>query len=146
MKTIKILAREIREFWKDSLLTPTFMILEVIFETLIPIFMGKILTISEGDTIGAAEMKHILLYGFIMLLLAAGGLYSGIMGGKYGSRASTGFGRNLRKSMYRRIQTFSFANIDKFSPASLVTRMTTDVTNVQNSYQMILRMYRTHFR
>ena len=116
------------------------MILEVIFETLIPIFMGKILNISEGDSIGAAEMKHILLYGFIMLLLAAGGLITGILGGKYGARASTGFGRNLRKSMYRRIQTFSFANIDKFSPASLVTRMTTDVTNVQNSFQMILRM------
>lgn len=140
MKTVKIIGREVEGFWKDSILTPIFMIFEVIFETLIPVFMGKILNISEGDSIGAAEMKHILLYGFIMLLLAAGGLYSGIMGGKYGSRASTGLGRNLRKSMYRRIQTFSFANIDKFSPASLVTRMTTDVTNVQNAYQMILRM------
>ena len=140
MGIIKTLSREVKEFWKDSFLTPAFMILEVIFETLIPIFMGKILNISEGDSIGAAEMKHILLYGFIMLLLAAGGLITGILGGKYGARASTGFGRNLRKSMYRRIQTFSFANIDKFSPASLVTRMTTDVTNVQNSFQMILRM------
>ena len=140
MGIIKTLSREVKEFWKDSFLTPAFMILEVIFETLIPIFMGKILNISEGDSIGAAEMKHILLYGFIMLLLAAGGLITGILGGKYGARASTGFGRNLRKSMYRNIQTFSFANIDKFSPASLVTRMTTDVTNVQNSFQMVLRM------
>jgi len=137
---LKTLGKEIKEYKKASILTPIFMILEVIFETLIPVFMGMILNISEEDTIGSAEMRHILLYGFFMLLLAAGALWAGIMGGKYGAMAAMGFGRNLRKSMFRRIQTFSFANIDKFSPASLVTRMTTDVTNIQNAYQMILRI------
>ena len=140
MNKIKIIGREVKEFKKDSILTPVFMIFEVIFEILIPYFMGKILNISEEDTIGAAEMEHILLYGFIMLLLAAGALWAGVMGGKYGAKASAGLARNLRKTMYRRIQDFSFANIDKFSPASLVTRMTTDVTNIQNAYQMILRI------
>ena len=140
MKNVRIIGREIKEFKKVSALTPMYMILEVIFETLIPVYMGQILNISEGDSIGPAEMKHIMLYGFIMLLLAAGALWSGIMGGRSGARASAGLARNLRRTMYRRIQTFSFANIDKFSPASLVTRMTTDVTNVQNAYQMVLRM------
>ena len=140
MKNVKIIGREVKEFKKDSVITPLYMILEVIFETLIPVYMGQILNISEEDTIGPAEMKHIVLYGIIMLILAAGALWSGIMGGRHGARASAGLARNLRKSMYRRIQTFSFANIDKFSPASLVTRMTTDVTNVQNAYQMVLRM------
>ncbi len=140
MKNVRIIGREIKEFKKVSALTPMYMILEVIFETLIPVYMGQILNISEGDSIGPAEMKHIMLYGFIMLLLAARALWSGIMGGRSGARASAGLARNLRRTMYRRIQTFSFANIDKFSPASLVTRMTTDVTNVQNAYQMVLRM------
>lgn len=140
MNKIKVLSREVKEFKRDSILTPLFMIFEVIFEVLIPVFMGKILNISEEDTIGPAEMRHILLYGFIMLLLAAGALWAGIMGGKYGARASAGFARNLRRTMFRKIQDFSFANIDKFSPASLVTRMTTDVTNIQNAYQMVLRI------
>ena len=140
MNKLMVLGREVKEFKRDSILTPLFMVFEVIFEVLIPVFMGKILNISEEDAIGAAEMKHILLYGFIMLLLAAGALWAGIMGGKYGARASAGFARNLRRTMYRKIQDFSFANIDKFSPASLVTRMTTDVTNIQNAYQMVLRI------
>ena len=85
-------------------------------------------------------MGRILPYGGIMLLLAGGALWAGIMGGKYGARASTGFARNLRRSMFRNIQTYSFANIDHFSTSSLVTRLTTDVTNLQNAFQMILRM------
>ncbi|MBR3042581.1 MAG: ABC transporter ATP-binding protein [Eubacterium sp.] len=114
------------------------MILEVVFETIIPIVMGRIIDISAGETI---DMKHILLYGALMIVLALGSLFVGIMGGKYGAMASAGLARNLRRDMYKNIQSFSFSNIDKFSSASLVTRMTTDVTNVQNAYQMVLRMF-----
>ena len=148
---LKRLLKEVKEFKRDSILTPVFMILEVIFEVLIPHFMGKIIDMSEASSVDlgdaaviskadSIDMGRILLYGGIMLVLAAGALWAGIMGGKYGARACTGFARNLRRSMYRKIQDYSFANIDKFSTSSLVTRMTTDVTNVQNSYQMVLRM------
>lgn len=133
---IKTLMKQVKEFKKDSFLTPCFMILEVIMETLIPLLMGSI--IDKG--VNAGNMNHIYVCGVIMLGLAVVSLYAGIMGGKYGARASTGFAKNLRESMYRNIQTFSFANIDKFSTAGLVTRMTTDVSNLQNAYQMILRM------
>ena len=105
-------------------------------ETLIPLLMGSI--INEG--IEAGNMTHIYLMGGAMLIAAVVGLYAGAMGGKYGARAATGFAKNLREAMFTRIQTFSFANIDKFSTAGLVTRLTTDVSNLQNAYQMILRM------
>lgn len=134
---LKTLLKEVKEYKKASILTPVMMLLEVVFETLIPLLMGMIVDIS-GD--GHIDMKRVLLLGGAMLVLAAGGLWSGIMGGKYGAEASTGFGKNLRKTMFERIQSFSFANIDRFSTSSLVTRMTTDVTNIQNAYQMILRM------
>ncbi|MBR3539465.1 MAG: ABC transporter ATP-binding protein [Eubacterium sp.] len=134
---LKRILKEVKEFKTASFLTPLFMVLEVIFEVLIPQYMGKIIDLSEADKV---DMDRVLMYGGIMLLLAGGALWAGIMGGKYGARASTGFARNLRRSMYRRIQTYSFANIDKFSTSSLVTRMTTDVSNVQNAYQMVLRM------
>ncbi len=137
MKTVRIILREVKEFKKASIITPIFMILEVIFETIIPIVMGRIIDISEG---GKIEISHILLYGFIMIVLALGALYSGVMGGKYGAMASAGLAKNLRRDMYNNIQDFSFSNIDKFSTASLITRLTTDVTNIQNAYQMILRM------
>ena len=133
---LKTLAKQIKEFKKDSILTPVFMILEVILETLIPLLMGSI--IDKGVEKG--NMGHIYLMGGLMLILGAVSLYAGVMGGKYGARASAGFAKNLREAMYRKIQTFSFANIDKFSTAGLVTRMTTDVSNMQNAYQMILRM------
>ncbi len=134
---VKTILKEVQEFKAASIVTPVFMILEVIFETLIPIVMGKIIDISEGESI---DMSHILMYGGIMVLLAIGSLFVGIMGGKYGAKASAGLAKNLRRDMYKNIQDFSFSNIDKFSSASLVTRLTTDVTNVQNAYQMILRM------
>lgn len=140
LKTWKIITKEVQEFKWASFLTPVFMILEVIFETIIPIVMGKIIDISDAESGGAIDMKHILLYGGIMILLALGSLYAGVMGGKYGALASSGLARNLRRDMYKHIQDFSFANIDKFSSASLVTRLTTDVTNIQNAYQMMLRM------
>ena len=137
MKTIKIILKEVQEFKLSSIMTPVFMVLEVIFETIIPIVMGKIIDISEGEAI---DISHILVYGAFMILLALGALFTGVMGGKYGAHASAGLARNLRRDMYKHIQDFSFANIDKFSSASLVTRLTTDVTNIQNAYQMILRM------
>ncbi|MCR5214546.1 MAG: ABC transporter ATP-binding protein/permease [Eubacterium sp.] len=133
---MKVILTKVQDFKKASWLTPLFMILEVIFETIIPVVMGMIIDISEGDNI---DMARILGYGGLMVVLALGALYTGIMGGKYGALASAGLAKNLRRDMFRNIQGFSFANIDKFSSASLVTRMTTDVTNVQNAYQMILR-------
>jgi len=133
---IKTLLKQIKEFKADSLKTPCFMILEVIMETLIPLLMASI--IDKG--VEAGDMQHIYKIGAIMVVMAFIGLYAGVMGGKYGARASAGFARNLREAMYANIQTFSFSSIDKFSTAGLVTRMTTDVTNLQNAYQMILRM------
>lgn len=134
---IKTLAAQIKEFKKDSILTPVFMILEVLFETLIPLLMASI--IDKG--VEAGDIRHIYKVGGLMALLALCGLWAGVMGGKYGSRASTGFARNLRKAMYDNIQNFSFSNIDKYSTAGLITRLTTDVTNLQNAYQMLLRMF-----
>ena len=105
-------------------------------ETIIPLMMASI--IDDGVSVGNAG--HIYKMGALMLAAACFSLFSGFMGGKYGAKASTGFARNLRKAMYENIQTFSFSNIDKFSTAGLVTRLTTDVTNIQNAYQMLLRM------
>ena len=112
------------------------MLLEVAMEMVIPLLMASI--IDEG--VNAGDMNHIYTVGFYMVIAAAVGLFAGVMGGKYGASASTGFARNLRRAMFARIQTYSFENIDKFSTAGLVTRLTTDVTNLQNAYQMILRM------
>lgn len=133
---LKTLGAQIKEFKKDSLITPVFMILEVIMEMIIPLMMASI--IDNGVETG--DMGHIYRMGGLMIVAAIAGLLFGIMGGKYGARASTGFARNLRKAMFENIQTFSFANIDKYSTSGLVTRLTTDVTNIQNAYQMILRM------
>ena len=133
---LKTIGKQLTGVRKDSLLTPAYMILEVAMEMIIPLLMASI--IDNG--VNAGDMGHIYKFGALMVLCAAIGLFAGIMGGKYGARASAGLARNLRKSMYEKIQTFSFANIDKFQTAGLVTRMTTDVTNLQNAYQMILRM------
>ena len=133
---LKTLAAQIKEFKTASLLTPVFMILEVVMEMIIPLLMASII----DDGVQAENMNHILLVGGLMVLAALCSLTFGICGGVFGSTASTGFARNLRKAMYDNIQTFSFANIDKFSTSGLVTRLTTDVTNIQNAYMMILRM------
>ncbi len=133
---VKTLLKQVKEFKKDSIMTPCFMILEVLMEVLIPLLMGSI--INNG--IEAGNMQHIYMMGAAMLVAAVVGLFAGAMGGKYGARAATGFAKNLREAMFTKIQTFSFANIDKFSTAGLVTRLTTDVSNLQNAYQMILRM------
>ena len=134
---LKTLYKETEGFRLVSILTPVMMIGEVIMEMIIPRLMSSI--IDDGVTAG--NLGHIYRIGAIMVVAAAVGLFFGIMGGVLGAKASTGFARNLRRSMFRNIQTFSFANIDKYSTAGLVTRMTTDVTNLQNAYQMILRMF-----
>lgn len=134
---LKTLAAQIKEYKTASILTPLCMIGEVIFEMLIPLCMAAI--IDRG--VEAGNMQEIIRMGLVMLVLALGGLITGVLGGSFGARASTGFAKNLRGAMFERIQTFSFSNIDKFSTPSLVTRLTTDVTNVQMAYQMILRMF-----
>ncbi len=136
MNMIKTLAKEIKEYKKDSILSPIYIAFEVILELLLPFIMASM--IDEGVEVG--NMRHIVITGIIMLVIAMLSLFCGVMCGKHAAIASTGFAKNVRKSMFDNIQTFSFANIDKFSTAGLITRMTTDVTNVQQAYQMIIRM------
>ena len=133
---LKTLLAQVKEFKLVSILTPCCMIGEVICEMIIPVLMGRIVDIG----IGGSDMPYIVRTGIFMLVVAIFGLLFGILGGVLGAKASAGFARNLRKAMYDNIQTFSFSSIDKFSTSSLVTRLTTDVTNIQNAYQMILRM------
>ena len=132
---IKTLAKCIGKYKKESIITPIFTAVEVFLEILIPFITASI--IDKG--IQAGDMRKVGIYGGIMLVIAFLSLFCGIQAGKYGAAASTGFACNLREKMYENIQTFSFSNIDKFSTVGLVTRMTTDVTNVQNAYQMIIR-------
>lgn len=133
---LKTLMKHIGRFKKDSIITPIYTAAEVFLEILIPFVTASI--IDKG--IEAGDMNNVYKYGTIMLILAFLSLFCGIQAGKYAAAASTGFACNLRDGMYENIQTFSFSNIDKFSTAGLVTRMTTDVTNVQNAYQMIIRI------
>ncbi len=134
---IRTLLSEVKEYKKASIATPLFMILEVLMEMTIPFLMASII----DDGVNAGNLGHIYKVGGIMVAAAAIGLLAGIAGGRYGAKASAGLAKNLRETMFNHIQTFSFANIDKYSTAGLVTRLTTDVTNVQNAYQMTLRMF-----
>ena len=134
---LRTLLKEVKEYKKASIATPFFMILEVAMEMMIPLLMASI--IDKGVELG--DMNHIYKTGAVMIVVATIGLLAGMAGGRYGAKASTGFARNLREAVFNHIQTFSFANIDKFSTAGLVTRMTTDITNIQHSYQMMLRMF-----
>ena len=134
----KILAY-VKEYKAASIATPCFMILEVIMEMIVPYLMATL--VDDGiNAEGGGNLGVILLVGGLMIVAALVGLFAGIMGGKYGAKAATGLAKNLRQGMFEKIQTFSFSNIDRFSTAGLVTRLTTDVTNVQNAYQMALRM------
>ncbi|MDO4407821.1 MAG: ABC transporter ATP-binding protein [Eubacteriales bacterium] len=133
---IRTLLSQVKEFRLVSILTPVCMIGEVICEMIIPILMGRI--VDYG--VMAGNTSYILETGARMIVVALCGLAAGLLGGFFAARAGAGLARNLRKAMFDNIQTFSFANIDKFSTSSLVTRLTTDVTNIQNAYMMMLRM------
>lgn len=133
---IKRLLKSVREFKKDALLTPVFVVLEVVMEVIIPLIMA--LLIDKG--IDGQDMAAIWKYGIILVLCAMLALVFGAAAGTFAARASTGFARNLRHDMYYNVQNFSFSNIDKFSTGSIVTRLTTDVTNVQNAFQMCTRI------
>jgi len=133
---IKRLLKSVREFKKDALLTPFFVVLEVVMEVIIPMVMA--LLIDKG--IDGQDMAAIWKYGIILVLCAMLALVFGAVAGTFAARASTGFARNLRHDMYYNVQNFSFSNIDKFSTGSIVTRLTTDVTNVQNAFQMCTRI------
>lgn len=133
---IKRLLKSVREFKKDALLTPFFVVLEVVMEVIIPLVMARL--IDKG--IDGQDMAAIWKYGIILVLCAMLALVFGAAAGTFAARASTGFARNLRHDMYYNVQNFSFSNIDKFSTGSIVTRLTTDVTNVQNAFQMCTRI------
>ena len=133
---IKKLAGFVAEFKRDSILTPLYVALEVVMETIIPLLMAWI--IDNG--VGKGDVKYVSIVGGAMIITSFLSLTFGVLGGVHASKASTGFARNLRKGMYYNIQNFSFSNIDKYSTAGLITRLTTDVTNVQNAFQMIIRM------
>lgn len=127
---MRTILAQLKQYKKDSILTPLFTALEVIMEVMLPFITALI--IDEG--IQKGNMKKVYTYGGIMIVMAFISLISGAMAGKYAASASSGLACNLRKGIYDKVQTFSFANIDKFSTAGLVTRMTTDVTNIQNAY------------
>ena len=142
---IKPLLGSVREFKKTSVITPIFMAVEAFCECLIPWFAGRLITIispQQGEAVlsDADLMKWILIYGGILLALAICSLASGVLAGRFAATASCGFAKNLRHDLFYKVQKFSFANVDKFSSSSLVTRLTTDVTNVQQAYQMCLRI------
>lgn len=136
MDTIKVLKKSIRDYKLPSILTPIFIIGEVVLETLIPTVMAVLI----DEISKSISMDPIIKYGLILLAMAIASLLCGFIAGKFAATASCGYARNLRHDMYYKIQDFSFAEIDRFSTSSLVTRLTTDVTNVQNAYQMIIRI------
>ena len=136
LNIIKTLTKSIREFKKETILAPVLVTVEVVMECLIPLYMVTMLERLQQDN----SIENILFWGGILLVMALVSLVFGMLAGRYAAKASAGFSRNLRTDIYASIQGFSFANIDKFSPSSLVTRMTTDVTNIQNAFMMIIRI------
>ncbi len=137
---IRKLASRVRQYKKQAIATPLFMVGEVAMEAVIPMIMAMLIDRGIGTDEHPGSIGQILLYGGILLAAAMISLFSGVMSGRMAAVSSAGFARNLRHDMYYRIQDYSFSNIDKFSTSSIITRLTTDVTNVQNSFQMILRM------
>ena len=133
---VKKLMAHVKEYKTNAILTPLFMLLEVAMEMVIPLMMASII----DDGVNAGNMSHIYKMGIYMILIALVGLFAGVMGGRCGAFASAGLAKNLRQAQFEKIQTYSFKNIDKFSSNSLITRLTTDVTNVQNAFQMLLRI------
>ncbi len=132
----KTLLGQVKEYKKDSILSPIYVSIESILEVLIPLLMAYL--VDQG--IEKGNMSAIFFYGFMMLIASFVSLWAGAKSGKHAAIASSGFAKNLRKAEYRNIQKFSFANIDEYSTSGLITRMMTDVTNVQNAYQMIIRI------
>jgi len=133
---IKILLSCVGKYKKDSLLAPTFVIFEVIIEVIIPLLMANM--IDYGIVPG--DMSYIIKLGAVLIVATFFSLVFGVLAGNFAARASVGFARNLRQRIFYMVQDFSFFNIDKFSTAGLVTRLTTDITNVQNAYQVIIRV------
>ena len=133
---IKKLSVYVGEFKKEALLSPICIAIEVIMEVILPVLMAAV--IDNGVNVG--DMNYVVKMGLLMVIVAFISLTGGALCGKYAAIASCGFARNLRTALFRKVQDFSFANIDKFSTAGLVTRMTTDITNVQMSFQMIIRI------
>ena len=133
---IKKLMKSIREYKKDSILTPICVAVEVVLETIIPLLMANLI----DDGVYGGEMNLVYKIGLELILCAVLSLVFGVLSGNFAAKASSGFAKNLRKDLYYKVQDFSFINIDKFSTSSLVTRLTTDVTNVQNAFQMIVRI------
>ncbi len=137
---IRLLAKSIREYKLSSILTPIFVILEVVMEVLLPFLMANLIDYGVSGNEGKGDMDYIVKTGLILVAVAFAALVFGALSGKFAAKASAGFAKNLRHDMFYKIQDYSFANIDKFSSSSLVTRLTTDVTNVQNAFQMIIRV------
>lgn len=133
---IKKLASYIKEYKKASILTPVFVILEVVMEVIIPMLMSKIIDIGIPNS----DIKYILEIGILLTISAIMSLVFGMLSGRFAAKASSGFAKNLRQGMFYKIQEFSFEDIDKFSTSSLITRLTTDVTNVQMAFMMIIRI------
>ena len=133
---IKTLLKEVKEYKKNTLLSPVYVSIEAILEVLIPFLMA----ILVDNGIEKGNMKSIWFYGFLMLVAAFVSLWAGAKSGKHAAIASSGFAKNLRKAEYRKIQEFSFSNVDAYSTSGLITRMMTDVTNIQNAYQMMIRV------
>ena len=138
---LKKLFSSLREYKKSALISPIFIGIEVIFEMLIPTLMAMIIDNGLNGNNGKGDMNFIIVMGLITLGVAMLSLLSGIQASKYASYASAGFAKNLRKDLFSKIQSFSFTNIDKFSTAGLITRFTTDVNNIQNSFQLLIRGY-----
>ena len=137
---IKTLAAQIRQYKRSTLLTPLFTILEVVMEVLIPFVTATIIDKGINGNNGEGDLPTVFIYGGVMIVMAFLSLSFGVLAGKFAANASAGFACNLRDAMFSNIQTFSFSNIDTYSTAGLVTRMTTDVTNLQNAFQMIIRI------
>ncbi|MFW5676426.1 MAG: ABC transporter permease, partial [Acetivibrio ethanolgignens] len=133
---IKKLSYSIREYKKNSILAPIYVTLEVVMEVIIPLLMAKL--IDYG--IDKGNLPYIIRMGIFLFICAMVSLFFGVMAGNQAATASAGFAKNLRQDMYYKVQTYSFSNIDRFSTASIITRLTTDVTNVQNAFQMLIRI------
>ena len=133
---VKKLMKSIREYKTSTILTPIFVALEVVLEVVIPFLMKEL--IDKG--IDVSNFENVLIYGALLLVCALFSLTFGALSGVFSAISSSGFGKNLRKDLFYKVQNFSFYNIDKFSTSSIITRMTTDVTNVQNAFQMLTRI------